>query len=108
MRGLVRQTEGLEELVLRIHCALAAQIKGEGDACGDAHAEGDGPAVGDTERGRGLERVAGGVDVVEDRAWTAVALVLGIVQSLGGTAPTDDAFEQLCVARERTRTVVLQ
>ena len=108
MRGLVRQTEGLEELVLRIHCALAAQIKGEGDACGDAHAEGDGPAVGDTERGRGLERVAGGVAVVEDRAWTAVALVLGHDQRLGGNAPKDDAFEHRRVALDQTRTVSLQ
>ena len=108
MWRFVRQAEGVEQLILGIDGPLAAQVQGQGDARGDPHPESDSAAVGDAEPGRRLQRVARGMAVVENRARSAVALVLGHDQRLGGDAPEDHALEHGGVSLDQAGTISLQ
>ena len=102
------QPERFQQRVLRLDEALAAQLPGQRDAGRDPHAERHGAPVRDPETGRRLQRMAGGVPVVQDRPWAAIPLVLGDDQRLGRDAAEDDSFQHGGVALEQARAVSLQ
>ena len=64
--------------------------------------------MGDTESGRGFERVAGRVPVIQDRARPPIALVLGHDQRLRRHAAKKHALEHRQVALEEAGSIPLQ